>query len=177
VVTALIWLPIAILVACSMEFWAGFLHEHFWHGVLWRVHRSHHRKRRGRFEANDALSALHAPIAVAFILYGCQGAQGALREVIFGVGIGMSLFGAAYFVMHDGLAHGRLPVQFIARVPLFARLRDAHRAHHGKGSAVPFGFFLGPQEIRRSRRISSPRVASPARGPDPSARPPLGRAV
>lgn len=176
-VTALIWLPVALLVACSMELWAGFLHEYFWHGVLWRVHRSHHRKRRGYFEANDALSALHAPIAVAFILYGCRGAEGALREVIFGVGIGMSLFGAAYFVMHDGLAHGRLPVQFLARVPLFARLRDAHRAHHGKGSAVPFGFFLGPQEIGRARRIRSQPGASHARSPGPSARPRLDRAA
>jgi len=177
VVTAVIWLPVTLLVACSMELWAGFLHEHFWHGVLWRVHRSHHRKRRGRFEANDALSALHAPIAVALILYGCQGAPGALREVIFGVGLGMSLFGAAYFVMHDGLAHGRLPVQFLARVPLFARLRDAHRAHHGKGSAVPYGFFLGPQEMRRAGQLSSRHAASRARGRAPSARPRLDRAV
>src|SRR3712207_6170094 len=105
--SAAIWIPVSLGVAALMELWAGLLHGSFWHRVLWPVHRSHHQRRRGRFEANDALSALHAPIAIALILYGCRGAEGPLREVAFGVGIGMTMFGLAYLVVHDGFAHGR----------------------------------------------------------------------
>jgi len=173
---ALIWIPTALLVAALMELWAALLHGRFWHGLLWPIHRSHHRKRRGRFEANDALSSLHAPIAVALILYGCMAAPGALREVAFGVGIGMTIFGVAYLVFHDGFVHGRLPLQFLARVPYFARIRDAHRVHHGRGRAAPYGFFLGPQELARARRASSPHATSPGRSRGPSAPPAMGPA-
>jgi beta-carotene 3-hydroxylase len=171
--SAAIWIPVALVMAALMELWAGLLHGRFWHRVLWPVHRSHHRKRRGRFEANDALSALHAPIAIALILYGCMAAESPLREVAFGVGIGMTLFGVAYLVVHDGLAHGRLPVQFLGRIPFFARVRDAHRVHHGGGRAVPYGFFLGPQELERAQRLSGAHAAAPGRSEDPNARPPL----
>jgi beta-carotene 3-hydroxylase len=170
--TSSIWIPVALAVAVAMEFWAALLHGRFWHGLLWPVHRSHHSKRRGRFEANDALSALHAPIAIAMILYGCVAAPSALREVLFGVGIGMTAFGVAYLVFHDGFVHGRLPVWWLGKVPLFARIRDAHRVHHGRGAA-PYGFFLGPQELAAARARAGVTTTARARGrsPRPSGRP------
>ena len=148
--SAAIWIPVALVVAAAMELWAGLLHGSFWHGMLWPIHRSHHSKRRGRFEANDALSALHAPIAIAMILYGCASAPGVLREVLFGTGIGMTTFGVAYLIFHDGFVHGRLPLRWLGKVRLFARIRDAHRVHHGGGTA-PYGFFLGPRELAAER--------------------------
>lgn len=173
--SAAIWIPVALVVAALMELWAGLLHGRFWHRALWPVHRSHHRRRRGHFEANDALSALHAPVAVALILHGCMAAEGLLRDVTFGVGIGMTLFGVAYLVVHDGLVHGRLPVQFLGRIAFFARVRDAHRVHHSRGRAVPYGFFLGPQELERARRLSGAHATAPGRSPAPTVRPPLDR--
>jgi beta-carotene 3-hydroxylase len=148
--SAAIWIPVTLVVAAAMELWAGLLHGRFWHGMLWPIHRSHHSKRRGRFETNDALSALHAPIAIAMILYGCVAEPGVLREVLFGTGIGMTMFGVAYLIFHDGFVHGRLPLRWLGKVPLFARIRDAHRVHHGCGMA-PYGFFLGPQELAAQR--------------------------
>lgn len=166
-----IWIPVALAVAAAMERWAALLHGRFWHGVLYPIHRSHHRKRRGRFEANDALSALHAPIAVAMILYGCVAAPGPLREALFGAGIGMTLFGVAYVVFHDGFVHGRLPLRWLGEVPLFARIRDAHRVHHGRGAA-PYGFFLGPRELAARRaRDRRDGVTAPARARARSPRP------
>lgn len=156
-----VWIPVALAVAVVMELWAMLLHGRVWHSWLWRVHRSHHRKRRGTFEANDALSTLHAPIAIVAILYGCLAAPSMWREVVFGVGIGMTMFGVAYVVVHDGLVHGRLPVEVLARIPYFARVRDAHRLHHKKGARGPYGLFLGPWEMvwedKRNARSSSPR--------------------
>lgn len=171
---AAIWIPTALVVAAAMELWARLLHRRFWHGPLYPIHRSHHRKRKGRFEANDALSTLHAPIAVALILYGCAAAPGPLREVLFGVGIGMTLFGGAYVVFHDGFVHGRLPLRWLGKVALFARIRDAHRVHHGRGAA-PYGFFLGPQELaaHRARGVTAPARAR-GRSPRSSGRPRRG---
>src|SRR4051794_34538101 len=103
--SAIVWIPIAIVVALAMEPWAALLHGRVWHHGLWTVHRSHHQRRRGRFERNDALSALHAPIAIVLILYGCRAAPGLARDIAFGIGIGMTAFGLAYVVCHDGFVH------------------------------------------------------------------------
>ncbi len=136
-----LWIGTTLVVAVAMEFWAQFLHGAVWHGILWKVHRSHHRPRKTWWEANDALSVLHAPIAIALILYGCRGPEGVARELLFGVGLGMTLFGIAYFVVHDGLVHGRLPVQGLLRFAYFAKVRDHHLLHHRKGHRAPYGFF------------------------------------
>lgn len=140
---ALVFVPVALVVAFAMELWADLLHGKIWHGILWVIHRTHHRKNTGRWETNDFLSVLHAPIAIALILYGCRGAESVWREVLFGVGVGMTVFGISYLVVHDGLVHGRLPVAGLAR---FGYMRDvvaAHRFHHTKNGA-PYGLFLGP---------------------------------
>jgi len=143
-----VWGPTALVVAFVMDLWAALLHGLVWHGVLYGVHRSHHEPRAGRFEANDALSVLHAPIAIALVLYGCRAAPGALREVAFGVGLGMTLFGLSYLVVHDGLVHKRLPVRFLGRSRFLRAVVRAHRVHHTMArGGVPFGLFSGPLEM------------------------------
>jgi beta-carotene 3-hydroxylase len=164
-----IWIVVALAAAAAMEGWAALLHGRVWHHALWGVHSSHHRRRRGLFESNDALSFLHAPIAITLILYGCLGAPGVLRDVAFGAGIGMTIFGFAYVIVHDGLVHGRLPVSKLARIPYFARVRDAHLVHHQK-AGPPFGLFLGPLELAREEPAApTPIDKAPARDRAPSA--------
>lgn len=133
-----------------MEVWARFLHGRVWHGVLFAIHESHHRERKGRFEANDVLSVTHAPIAATLVIVGCI-MHGITGAVLRGTGIGMTLFGVAYVVVHDGLVHGRLPVQGLARFRFLRRVRGAHRVHHRTGGA-PYGLFAGPSELAQSRR-------------------------
>jgi beta-carotene 3-hydroxylase len=168
---ALEWGPAAIGTVVGMDAWAAFVHGRVWHAWLWRLHASHHRARRGVWEVNDVLSLTHAPIAVALVLLGCRAAPSALREIAFGVGLGMTVFGAAYVVVHDGLVHGRLPVRALLVWPLVGgylrRVVDAHRRHHDDpAGGAPFGLFLGPWELtRRTRRRSG-------RGPTPSGPPP-----
>ncbi|AUX20200.1 beta-carotene hydroxylase [Sorangium cellulosum] len=163
-----IWVVTALAAFAAMEGWAALLHGKVWHRALWSVHRSHHEKRRGALERNDALSLLHAPVATGLILHGCAGAPGPLRDVAFGVGLGMTAFGVAYVLVHDGLVHRRLPVSGLARIPYLARVRDAHRVHHSTGGP-PFGLFLGPLVVRRAARLSDPGGA-PSRAPLPSDR-------
>ena len=85
---------------------------------------------------------------MALILYGCVGTPGPLREIAFGLGLGMTAFGLAYMIVHDGLVHGRLPVAWLGRVAFLRRVHEAHLKHHEKGGP-PFGLFLGPQERAR----------------------------
>ena len=164
--SVVVWLPTMLVVAVVMDVWAALLHGLVWHGVLYRVHASHHRARTGRFEANDALSFLHAPIAIALVLYGCRAAPGVTRELAFGVGLGMTLFGLAYTLVHDGLVHKRIPVRFLARSRFLRKVARAHRVHHSNARAgVPFGLFSGPLEMwlreRLARRPSAPSAATP----------------
>ncbi len=168
---ALVATGTALVVACAMEAWAALLHSRAWHGPMWPIHRSHHERRRGRFEANDALSALHAPIAAGLVVWGCQPPHGIARAIAIGAGVGMTLFGAAYVVCHDGFVHRRLPVGWLARVPYFANVARAHRVHHALGGA-PYGFFAAPLTMRRSKAHERPR-ARPA-APTDRGRAPVG---
>ncbi len=146
-----VWIPTALVVATAMELWAMLLHGLVWHGPLLFLHASHHDEKRSRFEWNDVLSALHAPIAIALVLYGCRSAPGIVREACFGVGLGMTAFGFAYFVVHDGFVHGRLPVQFLSKYGYFRRLKTCHEAHHRRDARGPYGLFLGFWEMARAR--------------------------
>jgi beta-carotene 3-hydroxylase len=159
---ALVFVPVAVVVAVLMDPWAALLHGRLWHGVLWAVHRSHHEPRTGVFEKNDLFALVHAPVAMALILYGCVGQGGALREVLFGIGVGMTAFAVGYLVVHDGLVHGRLPVAFLLKVKVMRRIVRAHRVHHaGTAGGAPYGLFLGPAELLRRgkalRKHAAPR--------------------
>jgi beta-carotene 3-hydroxylase len=145
-----LWLAAGVPAAIFMEFWAAALHAKVWHGPLWVLHESHHAPT-GFWERNDILSFTHAPIAIALILYGCLGQLGVVRELAFGVGLGMTAFGVAYTVVHDGLVHGRLPVQGLKKYGWLRRVRNAHQVHH-RIDGPPYGLFSGPWAMARASR-------------------------
>ena len=155
---------IALVVAVAMDFWAGLLHRRLWHRRLWSIHRSHHSARRGRFERNDLLSGLHAPMAVALIVCGTRLPAGLSRDLALGVGSGMTLFGAIYLTLHDGLVHGRLPVRALLRFGVLRAIVRAHRRHHRAGGGAPYGLLFGPWEFRRAARTApaTPSAHRPA---------------
>ena len=93
------------------------------------------------------LSATHAPVAAALILYGCLGHPSVWRDIAYGWGFGMTAFGLLYLTFHDGVMHGRLPVQALRRVPYFDLLCRAHEIHHRKHGG-PYGFFFVPPKLR-----------------------------
>lgn len=158
---------VAVAVAIAMEPWARMLHGRVWHRWLWNVHASHHEPRLGRFERNDALSFLHAPIAIVMVVVGCQ-LQGLARAGLVGAGVGMTLFGVGYVLVHDGLVHERLPVPpALLRWRVFRRIRGAHQLHHRTGGA-PYGLFRGPAEMR-SARLTRARSAPDEHPTAPSA--------
>lgn len=146
----LVWIASGLLFFVLMELWARFAHGRLWHGPLYSVHHSHHAPT-GWFEKNDIFSVFHASVAIAAILYGCVGEPSVWREIAYGGGLGATAFGLSYFVVHDGLVHGRLPVGFLRKWRYFRKVEGAHRVHH-VSDGPPYGLFLGPQELRAQAR-------------------------
>ena len=102
-------LAIAIVVATVllMEPLAALVHRHWMHGPGWHWHRSHHQPTTGaRFERNDAYGLVFAALAVALTIVGV-GAWWPL----YWIGIGMTVYGVLYAVLHDGLVHRRWPLR------------------------------------------------------------------
>ncbi|KAH7297983.1 hypothetical protein KP509_25G022000 [Ceratopteris richardii] len=138
---------LAFGASVGMEFWARWAHEALWHDSLWNMHESHHRPREGPFELNDVFAIINAVPAIALMAYGFFH-RGLVPGLCFGAGLGITVFGMAYMFVHDGLVHRRFPVGPLADVPYFQKVAAAHQLHHAdKFKGVPFGLFLGPQEV------------------------------
>lgn len=132
-----------------MEMYARWVHRALWHDTPsgWAIHKSHHEPRVGAFEANDVYALANALPATALCAYGFF-TPTLVGGLAFGAGLGITLFGIAYMFVHDGLVHRRFPVGPVAEVPALRRIAVAHKLHHTeKYGGVPFGMFLGPQEL------------------------------
>lgn len=138
---------LSVGAAIGMEYWARWAHRALWHASLWHMHESHHRPRDGAFELNDVFAIINAAPAIALLSYGFFN-RGIVPGLCFGAGLGITVFGMAYMFVHDGLVHRRFPVGPIAKVPYLRRVAAAHQLHHSdKFHGVPYGLFLGPQEL------------------------------
>lgn len=133
---------VALVAFAAMEPFTYLTHRYVMHGLGRRLHRSHHRRWPGRapgepfFEANDAFPAAFAGVAmVAFAL----GFNVDVLGVLVPITVGVTLYGVAYAVVHDGYIHGRLPAP--ARRPLLDRLAAAHELHHRFGGE-PYGMLV-----------------------------------
>jgi len=145
-------LNLAILLAsfAAMEALAWAVHRYLMHGPGWGWHRSHHEHgvdRWGPFEKNDFYAVVFGALTVALIVLG----SGEGRSALWFIGAGATLYGLAYFVLHDVLVHGRAPIRWTPKRGYLKRLVQAHRIHHathGREGAVSFGFLYAP-EVRR----------------------------
>lgn len=153
----------ALATALAFELWASFVHERLWHGPLWALHEPHHRPGNRALNSNDLLSGSHAPPAALLCFLGSLGMVVHGHPAFhagFGVGVGATAFGLAYFLVHDGFIHGRLPLAGLRRVPYFERIRRAHLVHHGT-NAEPYGMFAPTF----APRVSSTREEEPWNAP------------
>lgn len=121
-------------------------HRWVMHGVGEFIHRSHHRRQERRWETNDWYPVMFAALVNVglFIGFNWEG-----FESLVPVGIGVTLYGAAYALVHDVYIHRRLPWFGDRRVAALDRLAEAHRIHH-LFNAAPFGMLLPvvPNELR-----------------------------
>jgi beta-carotene 3-hydroxylase len=100
-------LVIVVLSVLGMEFVAWFAHKYIMHGVLWIWHEDHHRphfEKEGFFEKNDLFFLVFAiPSAACYII----GTLSVTYGLLFWVGVGISIYGAIYFLIHDVYIHQR----------------------------------------------------------------------
>lgn len=147
----LVFILIAAGMFVVMEFVAWFAHKFVMHGFLWTLHRDHHRKEPGFFEKNDAFFLIFAsPAIIAFFV----GATYSLPWLI-AVAVGITLYGTAYFLVHDVFIHQRFKWFRKVDNEYFRAIRRAHYAHHShldKEDGESFGMLLAPRRFFTTSR-------------------------
>ncbi len=122
-------------------------HRWVMHGIGSRLHRSHHQRPGSPgWEANDWFPVMFASIVMVAMWFGFNRDGFA---ALVPVTVGVTLYGAAYALVHDVYIHGRLSWLRGRRIDVFDRLAAAHRIHHLYGGA-PYGMLLPvvPAELR-----------------------------
>lgn len=138
-------LGIMLLTFFTMEVVAWLTHKYLMHGPLWMLHRDHHRREDGQvLERNDSFFVIFATPAIILFLFGLQEGWSDYR---IWIAIGITVYGAAYFLVHDVFIHQRFKFLRNARHPYFKAIRRAHKTHHkqlGKEGGSCFGMLLVP---------------------------------
>lgn len=110
-----------------MEFASWFIHKYLMHGPLWNIHKSHHQHQAGKkWELNDLFSLFFTGLAIYLLIRGLRQQQ----AILTGAGLGISLYGITYFVVHDVFIHRRIKLFRNSRNPFIKALAEAHYDHH-----------------------------------------------
>lgn len=127
---ALTYLLVTLASVAGMEFMAWFAHKYIMHGFLWSWHESHHKphENEGFFEKNDLFFIVFAvPSMLCYM-------AGSFTEYhfLFFVGVGISIYGIIYFLIHDVYIHRRFK-WFKQLDGKYSRaILKAHGMHHAK---------------------------------------------
>jgi len=131
-----------------MECTAWFTHKYIMHGFGWVWHESHHLPRKGKLELNDLYGFVFALPSAWLIVLGSGD-----FDWRFYAGLGIALYGLAYFLVHDVFVHQRVKWLKTTNVPYFRAMRQTHHLHHAvhsKEGAQAFGFlFVLPKFLKR----------------------------
>lgn len=150
----MVWIYIGLVIGTFffMEFMAWFTHKFVMHGLGWYFHRDHHNHKPGFFERNDVFFLIFAVPSFLMILFGTLSDY----DWRFFVGIGIMIYGACYFLVHDVFIHQRF--KWLKRTDnrYFRAIRKAHKMHHKhldkeEGECfgmliVPFKYFKGAKK-------------------------------
>jgi beta-carotene 3-hydroxylase len=153
----LTYVLITLAAVVAMEFMAWFTHKYVMHGFLWKWHEDHHQPKHhkhGFFEKNDLFFLVFAiPSAICYIL----GLSTTHFWLLF-VGIGISIYGLIYFLIHDVYIHQRFK-WFRQLDSTYSRaILRAHGAHHAKQTkeeGESFGLLVVNPKYFKKRRAWS----------------------
>ncbi|MES2800563.1 MAG: beta-carotene hydroxylase [Bacteroidota bacterium] len=139
----------------GMEAVAWLTHKYVMHGLLWNLHRDHHKKDTyGFFERNDFFFLIFAIPGIIGLLIGIQHDFNAF----FWVGLGITIYGFAYFFVHDIFIHQRFKIIRNVDLLYFRAIRRAHKIHHkhlGKYEGECFGMLWVPMKYFRNQQSKS----------------------
>jgi beta-carotene 3-hydroxylase len=150
---------IILLSFIIMEGVAWSLHKFVMHGFLWSLHKDHHIPHNKKFEKNDFFALIFFIPSWLLMMFGIL----AGCDFRLYVGIGITLYGICYALIHEGLIHKRIKVFTTTQNVYLTGLRNGHLAHHHKEKNanykkeddqcygmlwVPFKFFV---EAKKSK--------------------------
>ncbi len=159
------WLSYTLITLAAyvgMEFMAWFTHKYLMHGWLWNWHEDHHRpkhQKEGFFEKNDRFFLVFAIPSAFCYMYGSMSTH---FWVLF-IGVGISLYGLTYFLIHDVYIHQRFSWFRQLDSPFSRAILRAHGAHHaktGKEDGESFGLlvvhpkFFGKRKRQKQELVS-----------------------
>ncbi|WP_240773199.1 fatty acid hydroxylase [Pontibacter sp. SGAir0037] len=146
-----------IITFVVMEGVAWAMHKYVLHGFMWFLHKSHHTKHDHAFEWNDLFFAYYGTLAMLFFVFGSDPI-----DYRFWIGAGITLYGIAYFVIHDVFIHRRLRVFGKSYNVYLKALNIAHKVHHSSSArdgAASYGmlwvswkYFRSAHEIIRKKK-------------------------
>ena len=140
---------ISILIVIAtfffMEFVAWAVHKYIMHGFLWKLHQDHHVVNKEKiFQKNDYFFLIFAVPSIILIFIGHENLTNG-----FFIGIGIALYGLAYFLIHEIIIHRRIPPPKKTKSKYIKAIRKAHKIHHknrGKYNGVKFGMLIVPKK-------------------------------
>ena len=140
---------IPVLVTLStfllMECVTWLTHKFVMHGWLWSLHDDHHNKNpESVLEKNDSFFII---FAIPSILLFAIGTYLPGYENYLFVGLGILLYGIAYFLVHEIFIHQRIKLFTRSNNFYLRALRKAHKIHHkhlGKEDGECFGMLWVP---------------------------------
>ena len=127
-----LYVVVAILMTVAMEPISAAIHRYIGHGVAWPLHRSHHEGPVSGPELNDIIPALSAAVTIAGFAVGVS-VDGMF--LLVPLATGATIYGAAYFVLHDLYIHRRLPLM-PRHVSWLEPFKVAHLEHHRTGTGA-----------------------------------------
>lgn len=138
-----------------MEGVAWFTHKYIMHGLLWSLHKDHHHKdHEGFLERNDFFFLIFAIPGIICL------AAGTFYNYSFAffIGLGITIYGAAYFFVHDIFIHQRFKIFRNSEHWYFKAIRRAHKMHHkhlGKEHGECFGMLWVPLSYFKEKKKKS----------------------
>lgn len=148
----LINILITIAAFLAMEGVAWCTHKYIMHGLLWSLHKDHHKKESsGFFERNDFFFMIFAIPGIIALYFGMENNY----NFLFWIGLGITLYGLAYFLVHDIFIHQRFKIFRNSELTYFKALRRAHKMHHKhlqKEDGECFGMLWVPMKYFRNAK-------------------------
>ena len=144
------WVNILIVIATfiGMEGVAWSAHKFLMHGLLWNLHEDHHKKNPSSFfEKNDYFFACPGIAALGVGTF-----VESLSWLSF-IGVGITIYGFAYFLVHDIFIHQRFKFLRNSDNFYFRAIRRAHKMHHKhleKEEGECFGMLWVPLKYYRN---------------------------
>ena len=141
---------VVLIVFVLMEGATWLIHKYVMHGLLWVLHKDHHdHSNEGFLEKNDYFFVIFALPTIALMYFGSINNY----NYLFFIGLGIMLYGMAYFFVHDIFIHQRIKFLTHTKNPYLLALRRAHKQHHkhiGKEEGECFGFLYVPHKYFRT---------------------------